>query len=212
MTYLYLLPFKDGVHFKLGISKSLDGRITTHNNNYELDLEKALIVYSNKSIFTLSLEQELLLILKDANYPQKIDGHTEIRLMQDFEKALDYIKSKSNFLGFKIENYDNSNINKIVKRENYYNIRYMGDLIHIRRKLKIKQKEVALFLGITEDEYKNIEIKGCESKIKKKIAMFLILECNTINELNKDEFKASEYDLQKRNYIKSDLHDILSKC
>lgn len=238
MTYLYLLPFKDGVHFKLGISKTLDNRVENHNKTYDLDLDNILIVSSKTSIFILSLEQELLLMLDDPKYEKYLDGHTEIRLMKDFEKVLDYINSKDDFLGFKIEKYDGSKLKKIIykrnertykryakivkeitknasqerkrliEKEKQEKIKYLSEIKEIRKELKLTEEQVSNWLNISLEEYKEIELNGCDSITKKKIVTFLIIESNPFL-YSKNE---SIYLLQKTRRTKEYLNDILANC
>lgn len=185
MTYLYLLPFKDGVHFKLGISVSLEKRIKQHENNFDLDLDKALIVSANESVFILSLEKELLLMLEDSIYPSYYDGYTEVRFMKDFEKALNYIKSKDDFLGFQITDYNNPEFEiKQVKKRMHDRIKYtdkhMVVLTRIFKKIKLQRIEIANYLKITESEYYEIEKKGFDNNTKRKVIKFLYYKVNDI--------------------------------
>lgn len=196
MTYLYLLPFKDGVHFKLGISKNLDIRVKNHANNFDLDLDNSLIVSAKKSVFITSLEQELLLKLDKTDFTSFCDGYTEIRYMQDFEKALGYIKSKDDVLGFKIEKYNiiiKPKLNKegvVVDRKH---IKYMSRIVGIRKQLNLTQNDISNWLNIALDEYEKIEKIGCESGIKKKILMLLIIECSC-------------------DWLKDELNNMLTNC
>lgn len=184
MTYLYLLPFKDGVHFKLGISKSLDGRISNHANNFDLDPNKGLYVTANKSVFILSLEQELLLLLEDPKYPHYCDGYTEIRLMKDFEKVLSYIDSKSDFLGFKIEEY-NIIIKSKRKKETIKNTlvktekAYLNPIERLRKELDISQVKISDHLNIKQYQYNRMERNSkLSDSMKTKVICFFITECN----------------------------------
>lgn len=197
MTYLYLLPFKNKKYFKLGISKSLDCRITTHNNTYDLDLNNALVVSAKISVFILSLEQELLLKLDKTDFVTFCDGYTEVRSMQDFNKALDYIKSKDDVFEFKIEKYKNSKIKPKLNKDGVVvdrkHIKHMSRIVNIRKQLNLTQSDISNWLNITLDEYEEIEKIGCESGVKKKILMLLIIECDC-------------------DWLKSELNSILTKC
>lgn len=185
MTYLYLLPFKDGIHFKLGISKSLEKRIKQHENNFDLDLDKALIVSANESVFILSLEKELLLMLEDSIYPNYYDGYTEVRFMKDFEKALNYIKSKDDFLGFQITDYNNPEFKiKQVKKRTHDRIKYIDKhmvvLMRVIKSVKIEKSEIANWLKIPESEYYEIERKGFDNDIKRDLIKLLSDNFNNI--------------------------------
>ena len=45
-NYLYILPFKDKKHFKIGISSNNHSRILHLNRLYDIDLENSFIVHS----------------------------------------------------------------------------------------------------------------------------------------------------------------------
>lgn len=183
MTYLYLLPFKDKKYFKLGISKNLDIRVKNHYNTYDLDLEKSLIVSAKESVFILSLEQELLLILEDAEYPNYYDGYTEVRFMKDFEKALNYIRSKDDVLGFQITEYNNpkfeiKSVKKRLGERNKFTDKHMVVLMRVIKRSKIHKSEIANWLKITESEYYEIEKKGFDDDVKRDVIKLLSNKCD----------------------------------
>lgn len=113
----------------------------------------------------------------------------------------------------------------------------MDKIKDIRKALDISQKRVAEYLKIKSDTYAKMEKRGFETKIEKKVIMFLILECNNgsgspeelgisqkrlsgllgiyVNNLHKykgDLKKALEKDRERRMMLKGMLHEMLNKC
>ena len=105
--YLYLLPFADGKHFKIGLSSNDDKRILKINKTYNLLLDQALIVTSSKPRILKVIEEELKIILSPCDHPYgKTEGHTEIRSIEHFEAAIDLIKQKHTSLDLKIAKFN----------------------------------------------------------------------------------------------------------
>jgi hypothetical protein len=95
MNYLYLLPFQDRKHFKIGISSNNFDRINHLNNLYQLDKEKCLMITSDKTTNIKILEKELLNIFENDECDEfSTDGHTEIRNVKYLNECVDLIKSK----------------------------------------------------------------------------------------------------------------------
>ena len=94
MHYFYILPFKDGRHIKCGISSEDINRIITHNESFDIDIKKVVILNCNRKSLALKIEQW---ILKSTQFPDSarkykgIDGWTEIRLRSDMKKIIDSI-------------------------------------------------------------------------------------------------------------------------
>ena len=101
--FLYLLPFSDDTHFKVGVSRNNLSRVLKHNGTYSIKKNNSIIVTAQKQSIIRALEMEILSILDkpDSKYISE-DGHTEIRHMQDFNVALDIIKGKPEKLGLQI--------------------------------------------------------------------------------------------------------------
>lgn len=116
--YLYLLPFKNNKHFKIGISTNNFNRINLHNSTYNINLNNAYIVTSKFNKIIPALETELLCSIpesKTINEFKNLDGYTEIRDINHFNKALEIIGSKDDNLKIKIEKYNSLN-NKIKNK------------------------------------------------------------------------------------------------
>ncbi len=180
-TYLYLLPFDNGEHFKIGISTNNDNRIKHHHWQFGLNLDKCLVVTANKDKTIVLLERELLNTFDDEivniDYSE-FDGYTEIRDMSCFNEVVDLIKSKSDRLGIAIEKYSQSIIvnddrikKDVVKKVNNkrcldvnlddkYKCKIKGSLattktlIEVSTKIK-KVKESDFIVTVSKSNYDN---------------------------------------------------------
>ena len=79
-NYLYILPFINNKHFKIGISTNNYDRIKKHNSTYKVDFGKSIIVKGDsKSI--KNLERILLTNIPNSigNLYEGKDGYTEVR-------------------------------------------------------------------------------------------------------------------------------------
>lgn len=104
--YLYLLPFADGKHFKIGLSSRGDKRILKMDRAYKVLLDQALIVTSSKPRILKVIENELKISLEQCDHPYgNTEGHTEIRSIDHFEAAIDLIKQKHASLEIRISKY-----------------------------------------------------------------------------------------------------------
>ena len=56
MHYFYILPFKDGRHIKCGISSEDINRIITHNESFDIDIKKVVILNCNRKSLALKIE------------------------------------------------------------------------------------------------------------------------------------------------------------
>lgn len=123
--YLYLLPFKNKKYFKIGISKNNYNRILHHNCTYDIDLNNALIVTSNKTNIIKALEIELLNILPQLNENEitsyiKKDGYTEIRSIKDWNECISIIKNKHSNLNLKLTDIKFNTQRKENQKKNIY--------------------------------------------------------------------------------------------
>lgn len=86
---LYLLKFKNGTHYKLGISNQLElNRIKHLDNTYEIDFENSVIYYGLKRDIQLVETYLKKLIPEIYNNPYKgKDGFSEIREIKSFDKV-----------------------------------------------------------------------------------------------------------------------------
>lgn len=118
-AYLYLLPFKDNKHFKIGISTGTFARVLKHDSTYGIDLESSLIVSCKKSS-TISALETLLLnmfpISETIEYKDK-DGYTEIRAMNHWQKALSEIDYLSDSLGLKMSTFNHVFQEDFIKKK-----------------------------------------------------------------------------------------------
>jgi hypothetical protein len=105
--YLYLLPFADGKHFKIGLSSNGDKRILKMDRAYKVLLDQALIVTSSKPRILKVIENELKISFEQCDHPYgTTEGHTEIRGIEHFEAAIDLIKQKHASLEIRISKYE----------------------------------------------------------------------------------------------------------
>jgi len=133
-NYLYILPFIDGKHFKIGISSKDFTRIKHLNSLYNIDLDKALIVSSSKRNISL-LERELLQIFdKDECDDFNSDGHTEIRHIKYLDECISIIDSKHKNLKYVYESIDLTNVLSISESK-------VRDRNHIN-KLELNKKSI----------------------------------------------------------------------
>ena len=105
-NFLYILPFKDQKHFKIGISSKDFSRIKYLNKIYDIDFDKSFIVYSKERDIKI-LEKELLEIF-DTDECDKFetDGYTEIRNIKYFNECLQIIDSKHENLKYVKQKFD----------------------------------------------------------------------------------------------------------
>lgn len=89
--YLYILPFKDKKHFKIGISSKSFNRVFVHNKTYEIDF-KGSLVYTSKRATIKSLEMLLLSTTTQIETFIGKDGHTEVRCIQELNSCFDILK------------------------------------------------------------------------------------------------------------------------
>lgn len=103
--YLYILPFKDKKHFKIGISSNSYSRIFHLDKIYNIDLDNSFIVHSKKRNIAL-LERELLMIFEQDDVDNFLtDGHTEIRNVKYLNECLELIQNKHQNLVYRIDKF-----------------------------------------------------------------------------------------------------------
>lgn len=119
MDYLYILPFNDKKHIKVGISSDDITRVITHEEGYNLNLSKVLILKCHRKSLAKKVER---FILKNTEKPESankyngIDGYTEIRSIHDLNKIKSIIRkiktdpefrySESQILDYKLYTLD----------------------------------------------------------------------------------------------------------
>lgn len=106
--YLYLLPFKSGEIFKVGISQGNNDRILRHDLSYGVDFDKSLIITFNSGSMVRAAETEILNTFPASTGEHgHADGYTEIRDMSYFNECVCILKSKHANLGVAIHTYNN---------------------------------------------------------------------------------------------------------
>lgn len=134
--FLYLIPFNDGKHFKLGITQSKDlSRIKKLNQIYDVNYEQSLLVSASKARSIQLLEKDLLNIFSGEvqKYKGK-DGWTEVRPLSFFTDVIAEIKSRNSVLGLKIEPLNNYTQELNSKPVPYYKKK--------RKQISIDQKKL----------------------------------------------------------------------
>lgn len=104
--YLYLIPFEDKKHFKIGISSNNFNRVRKHFKTYNAKESDCLIVTCKKGFYS-TLERELLETFQTPEIKcfSGLDGYTEIRSMGCFEDVLSIIKSKHKNLNVRVNKF-----------------------------------------------------------------------------------------------------------
>jgi hypothetical protein len=112
-NFLYILPFADNKHFKIGISSNNFSRLKILNKLYQIDFTKSYIVYSKVSNIKI-LERELLEIF-DTDDCDKFytDGHTEIRNVKYLNECVELIKNKHSNLKYDLQQFDVNIFDKV---------------------------------------------------------------------------------------------------
>ena len=119
--HLYILRFRDGLHFKLGISLvSNMNRIMKHNSTYGIDLDNSFIVSCDSSTGISLLEKNLKhltseVILEDSPY-YGLDGYTEIRSNDQLSEVMDIIEIFKPRLGLDITTLHSLDLCKLDKK------------------------------------------------------------------------------------------------
>jgi hypothetical protein len=133
MSYniLYLLPFKNGKHFKFGISTQRDlSRVYRIDSLYNIDFEKSIIYYGLKSDIQLVENYIKKITPRIYNSPYKgKDGHSEIRDFYLFESILEKCDNQFqrdfSFVRYELKNLEINNwknnikTRTVVKKDDY---------------------------------------------------------------------------------------------
>jgi hypothetical protein len=95
---LYVLPFKNGKHFKFGITKVKNfTRIKMIHKMYEIDMEKCYIYRSDRdSIMLIENKLKEYELLQVEEY-RGLEGYTEIRNISELQNSIDIIESYTEF-------------------------------------------------------------------------------------------------------------------
>lgn len=117
--HLYILPFKDKQHIKIGISLNNNfNRIKQLSNIYDIDSDNIILYTSDNSNNIKLLEKNIKTIINETISPDNIhygkDGHTEIR----YTKHLNHI---------------NTIINTFKPLLNLYELNYTKQTIPIKK-------------------------------------------------------------------------------
>ena len=105
--FLYLIPFQDNKHFKIGISSFNNFRILNHNKNFKIDYSNSIIYTAEKQSILDIIEKELLIIFPQCEHPyQGVDGSTEVRELKYLDESIAIINSKPSILGIKRHKYN----------------------------------------------------------------------------------------------------------
>jgi hypothetical protein len=90
--YVYILPFEDGRHFKIGRSSESEIRIRKLHWYYMFDLEKCIRIKCKKGIVG-NLENTLLKMTRNYTVSDTFDksGRTEIRLIDCHQIVITYL-------------------------------------------------------------------------------------------------------------------------
>ena len=133
MSYniLYLLPFKNGKHFKFGISTQRDlSRVYRIDSLYNIDFEKSIIYYGLKPDIQLVENYIKKITPRIYNSPYKgKDGHSEIRDFYLFESILEKCDNQFqrdfSFVRYELKNLEINNwknnikTRTVVKKDDY---------------------------------------------------------------------------------------------
>lgn len=145
--YLYLLPLKDNSLFKIGISSNNLNRVKMHDSTYGIIKNDCLIITAKKSGVISAIERELLEIFEQPSHKYKgLDGWTELRGIENFNEALDIIKSKHPALGIEIAKLKFPEAAKIDKPKNiktkhkaseFFNLETWNDIIKFHKNFSV---------------------------------------------------------------------------
>jgi hypothetical protein len=145
MSYniLYLLPFKNGKHFKFGISTQRDlSRVYRIDSLYNIDFEKSIIYYGLKPDIQLVENYIKKITPRIYNSPYKgKDGHSEIRDFSFFENILDkcdnQFQTDFSFVRYELKNLEINNwknnikTRTVVKKDDYNSFDSIPDLEYL---------------------------------------------------------------------------------
>lgn len=117
----YLLHFKNGTHYKLGISNQLDlSRLKHLDDLYNIDFDNSIIYYGLKRDIQLveNYLKKLIPEIYDNPYKGK-DGFSEVREMKTFQKVFDKCENQFSkdflFIKYELSKLETDWKNKIKK-------------------------------------------------------------------------------------------------
>jgi hypothetical protein len=120
----YLLRFKYGIHYKLGISNQLDfSRLKILSDLYDIDFNKSIIYYGLKRDIQLieNYLKKLIPEIYDNPYKGK-DGFSEIRDIKSFEKVFEKCENQFSkdfsLIKYELKNLEPDWKQKIKKTKN----------------------------------------------------------------------------------------------
>jgi len=145
MSYniLYLLPFKNGKHFKFGISTQRDlSRVYRIDSLYNIDFERSIIYYGLKPDIQLVENYIKKITPRIYNSPYKgKDGHSEIRDFSFFENILEkcdnQFQTDFSFVRYELKNLEINNwknnikTRTVVKKDDYNSFDSIPDLEYL---------------------------------------------------------------------------------
>jgi hypothetical protein len=145
MSYniLYLLPFKNGKHFKFGISTQRDlSRVYRIDSLYNIDFEKSIIYYGLKPDIQLVENYIKKITPRIYNSPYKgKDGHSEKREIYLFESILEkcdnQFQTDFSFVRYELKNLEINNwknnikTRTVVKKDDYNSFDSIPDLEYL---------------------------------------------------------------------------------
>lgn len=188
-NYLYILPFKDKKHFKVGISSNNMNRIKHLNSIYSLDYDNGFILQGKEKKVKM-LETMLLSITNQVDTFIGNDGHTEVRSINDYDKVIEQIslyedafKLKKEFLNKPIHTVKpkpklkHNNIKKEkppIDYEKYsYEIRELADklseFLRSKKANKVDKNNSYYIAEYYEGNIENTKVELCELHKKYKV-------------------------------------------
>lgn len=167
--HLYILRFRDGLHFKLGISLvSNMNRIMKHNSTYGIDLDNSFIVSCDSSTGISLLEKNLKhltseVILEDSPY-YGLDGYTEIRSNDQLSEVMDIIEMFKPLLGLDITTLHSLDLCKLdknlVKKDNKVDLTSQLSIYSIDNNVSLLGLE--FLVGMLLDNLISVSRFNCE--------------------------------------------------
>ena len=161
MNYIYLLPFEDGINYKLGISSNNLNRVFHHHNNYKIKLEEVkLYMCDDRNIVTKT--EDYLKKSTKRKYVKKydgLDGYTEIRSMMTFDRVSNVLESDVNFKMMNVKEASSilgvSDTNNINREENFVVDRRLDKKFYRENKNTIVNT-IEYFESYIKDHYSEI--------------------------------------------------------
>jgi hypothetical protein len=210
MDYFYILPFNDKKHIKVGISSDDITRVITHEEGYSLNLSEILILKCHRRSLAQKVERY---VLKNTEKPESsnkyngIDGHTEIRSINDLNKIKGIINkiktdpefrySESKILDYKLYTLDEW-INKfsesnpdIISQANKLTNKKTNNLLENKKTKKINNNYITCSDSVYDalNEYSLYLIKKNKINPMGEIITDILNRVNNNQEILDDEQK-----------------------